>query len=742
MSENIYFDSPYKFTDPIRYFKANDPIYWEVENIPIKQLEENVRWVKSQVEGVLGSVAQTVSSLQGEVNNSLGSFEIDRSKFSELRPYVDGTNNILKVKAGKFSARINDAYDINVLQTILQTGGIDNLSKNEWQVQTLAASSLRSIVEKFRQDAFFVGANGLAERIFTFEIATPDTPANIQGLNPVRYPGHQGWGWWRDATREARTYPYETTRGPLYTLSWAESEFIKRWRGVTRTAIVNVPSELTVEIPAFDPQDHYYTDFQNVKQLLPATQRIDLVFIYTKPVDTSSTTIRSFGADGLTPKKITTPQLGIVKGAGVGINLYRPDNNGSPATGFDIITKFSDSTTQRILSHHGDEIGPNLGFGSIKGSFPSPDDLMNIAPLLCENLETSDFRLIGQSILPVAYVVVRESAELNQNAAPIINSSDVIDIRPFFRTTELTYNERAGIAAATPQLSLANPVATEAYVDYHIEQISNNLGSQIQVVNGNILDTTKLLAAGYIMGGYDYGMEGAMGRLLNLLENNNGRDEAFMKARVRNYLSYEREVPQYPEWDIGRWVALNNSYTNKGQEPLDRMEVFFDSGSVIGTKNTRTGNSVGSYTGNSNFVVMKKTIMLDAANQGIPASNDYVVLADLHQCNGRYQPEISIERKPGWFTIYIKLYYTPYTQTTGLGAFYFANRANAAPLFEIRDTLQISNYYASTGGSNSISAIKNVFCTYPTVSYKVFSLPRTNVGLTTSLAGDNPLLTI
>lgn len=734
MSENIYFDSPYKFTDPIRYFKANDPFYWEVDNIPIKQLEENVRWVKSQVEGVLGSVAQTVSSLEGEVNSSLGALEIDRSKFSELRPYVDGTNNILKVKAGKFTARVNDAYDINVLQTIIQTGGLDNLTPNEWQVQTLAASSLRTIIDKFKQNAFFVGANGLSERLFTFEMATPDTPGNITGLNPTRYPGHQGWGWWRDATREARTYPYETTRGRLYTLSWAESEFIKRWRGVTRTALVSVPSELSIEIPAFDPQDHYYIDSNNQKQLLPATQRIDLVFIYSKPVDVSSTTIRSFGADDATPKRITTPQLGIVKGAGIGVNFYRPDNNGSPATGFDIITKFSDSTTQKILSHHGDESGPNLGFGSIKGSFPSPDDLMNIAPLLCENLESSDFRLIGQSILPVAYVVVTNNAEINSNGAPILNSSNVIDIRPFFRTTELTYNERAGIAAATPQLSLANPVATEAYVDYHVEQLATNLGNQLSNVNGNILDTTKLLAAGYIMGGYDYGMEGAMGRLLNLLENNNSRDEAYMKARTRNYLSYEREIPQYPEWDVGRWVTLNNSYTNKGTEPNDRMEIFYNTSvtsTFVGTKQIKNGNTP--VVSATSFIVMKKTIMLDAAGQGIPSTNDYIVVADLHQCHPIYYASISIEKKPGWFTIYVKMPNNPLPQ--------FPNRTHAAPHFLVNDTLQISNYYGSYGNQYS-GLIKNAFCTYPTISYKIFSLPKNNVGFVTSLGGDNPTLVI
>ena len=38
-----------KFTDPIRYFKANDPYYWEVDNIPIKQLQENIRYVNDRL---------------------------------------------------------------------------------------------------------------------------------------------------------------------------------------------------------------------------------------------------------------------------------------------------------------------------------------------------------------------------------------------------------------------------------------------------------------------------------------------------------------------------------------------------------------------------------------------------------------------------------------------------------------------------------------------------------------------
>ena len=98
-----------------------------------------------------------------------------------------------------------------------------------------------------------------------------------------------------------------------------ESVFIKRWRGVARTAIVDVPSELEIEIPAFDPEEFFYIDSNNIKQTLDGpTQRIDLVFIYSKPIDQPSTKVPSY-AEG-TARTLTAPALGIVKGAGVGLD--------------------------------------------------------------------------------------------------------------------------------------------------------------------------------------------------------------------------------------------------------------------------------------------------------------------------------------------------------------------------------------------------------------------------------------
>ena len=90
-------ESQYKFTDPIRYFKENDPYYWEIDNLPLKQLQENVLWLKDQID---------VIPTTEEANTATG---INRADFNELKPSANGTNNVVTVNAGRYTARINDA---------------------------------------------------------------------------------------------------------------------------------------------------------------------------------------------------------------------------------------------------------------------------------------------------------------------------------------------------------------------------------------------------------------------------------------------------------------------------------------------------------------------------------------------------------------------------------------------------------------------------------------------------------
>ena len=502
MTSFDFVDSQYRFTNPIRFFKANDPIYYEVDNIPLKQLQENDLWLKDQIFNLK-------LSTEGGV---------ERQNINELRPYVNGFDNVVNVKPGRFTARINDAYNITPLQVVtkLTSSGVEDY--NTWEVAGLSAPQVASILSRFKQ-AVALDMNGLAERAFAKLAFIPDVAdttysnATLPQISVILgserayaqppYPGVGAVLWTnfndsRDSTLtptfyRVRQYDPNVASVGFARMGLAETAFIKKWRGIARTAVVDVGEDLSIEIPAFNDEDHFYIDEQGVKRPTPATQRVDLLFIYSKPVDTSSTTIAKF-VNG-SPTVITRPQLGIVYGAGIGVNF-----RGGPEKKQEVLTPAgvdkgdfpggTDTTlpdgTMKMLSHYGDENGVNTGFitssSSIKGSFPSPDDLMNIAPLLDESLNSNNIALIGQSVLPIAYVVVRKDANLNTDGSPIIDSSDLIDIRPFFRTTELTYNERAGIAAAVPAPSIANPIVTQAELDYEIKKMRTDVISRIPTI--------------------------------------------------------------------------------------------------------------------------------------------------------------------------------------------------------------------------------------------------------------------
>ena len=77
--------SSHKFVDPVRVFKANDPYHWTVDNIPIKQLQENVLWLKDQLS-------------TDDISTSSGS----RRAFDELKPTAQGSDRFIKVSPGNF----------------------------------------------------------------------------------------------------------------------------------------------------------------------------------------------------------------------------------------------------------------------------------------------------------------------------------------------------------------------------------------------------------------------------------------------------------------------------------------------------------------------------------------------------------------------------------------------------------------------------------------------------------------
>jgi hypothetical protein len=588
-NEIRYYDTPFTFISPVRHFKANDPYYYEVDNIPIKQLEESQKFLKDQVDGIIAR------------QNNKKDIEIDRSGFSELKPYVTGNDRKVRVKPGKFTARINNAYDLTPLQVVEQITGFSNARNsdgtisdlNTWRVDTNIGTSVQAALDEFQQglqgDA--LNMNGLAERAFVFPIDDEDGISHPNGpeLLDVSAPGYSQFDselgpddrplypnyigailkyntvdTTRDLTLIKNVYtPGETPFGGQQ--GRIESEFIKRWRGAIRTSVVDVAEELEITVPDFDGGDFFYFDANGNQQPLNANQRIDLLFIYSKAVDEESTTIPKFDSNG-NPTTLTKPALGILKGAGIGMSRTTATNNDLAD---DRVSLQTLDGTPIMLAHPGDENGTNNGFttsaGVIRGSFPSPDDLMNLAPVLSENLETTSFALIGQSILPIAYVRVQTAAG---PIADLITEEDIIDIRPFFRTTELAYNERAGIAAATPQISIANPVVTEAHLEKVRKEVFGTLQDQIDNLTVSATaaaapvatptgDSSRIIAAGSVVGGW-FGPEGALMRHAN--PNVGGGVASFNFNSLTDLVEEEFSYPAgsigyLPNWDKADWYG-------------------------------------------------------------------------------------------------------------------------------------------------------------------------------------------
>ena len=575
-----YFESSNRYTNPVRYFKANDPYYYEVDNIPIKQLEENAKFLKDQVDGLLKNQGREFLEA-GETTT------LDRTRFNELKPIVDGTDSKVRVLPGRFTARVNDAYTKTPLQVITQVFDSQPFPPtNDYDVETVNGDTVAAALAKWQSktSANATLMNGLFERSFVYPMKDNDKVGegiNIDNPNNVNataggllsdqsaWPGFLGY-LHEFNTNEARTRISNMEFGAVTDIfrqnGRLESNFIKRWRGVTRTSIVDVAETLEIEIPKFDSEEFFYLDASGDKQTVESNQRIDLLFIYSKPVDESETTLPSYTTGS--PRKITKPTLGIVKGAGLGVNR-KTGNEPQDLTNLQSLDGVS-----LMVPNSSDELSENTGFQTsagvaIRGSFPSPDDLMNLAPLLSENLSTTSVALIGQSILPVAYIVVKKDAGLNSQTNAIITNDDVIDIRPFFRTTELAYNERAGIAAATPQVSLANPVVTESHLELVARQIKEDYTSRL---NSPEIEKARIVGAGTIKGGMFYGVEGALASYVK--DQFNATTYQGAKASVEDRYGYAtNSIPDLPDWDISRWCQ-QGSLSDKGTFPNDRVNYF------------------------------------------------------------------------------------------------------------------------------------------------------------------------
>lgn len=623
MATFTFADSQYRFIEPVRFFKANDPYYWEVDNIPLKQLQENCLWLRDQI--------QKASSSSGGGPGTTG--DIKRSDFDELKPYATGSDRIIRVRPGRFTARINDIGSNPLAQYIespsdsvpnTDTFTIYNGNNTSNTLNQIVYNSLEKFKSILGQNA--QNLNGLTERTFTRAIQDLNTPSQYalttsdalsytfpggSILSPFVY-SQVIFPWVTslvDAYYSVKDYDDAATTIGFNKLPLLESVFIKRWRGVARTAIVDVPSELSVEVPIFDGNDFYYYDSNGNKVIQASAGRIDLVFIYSKPVDASSSTVFKNGS----VTQITEPVLGIVRGAGLG-PVLTPLPNQAFGTASVVTTAFDSAGNPRIQAHAADaEQTGTIGFlsssgtgqvSTVKGSFPSPDDLLNLSPLICNELESNAIELVGQSILPVAYVFV-PSVPTVVAGIDVVDIEDVIDIRPFFRTAELSYNERAGIAAAIPQISLANPVVGKAELNREIWKISKYLEDRIEQNNqvGDSFNPPFIAAAGYIFGGWQYGPEavilkhealkGGVGTTtaeseINTIKQRIATTYGFGLAGL-DFSGFQK-IPDMPQWEIADWAT---TLPDSGNYPYDRLYVAINK--AVGSPNS-DNMSTGSYT--------------------------------------------------------------------------------------------------------------------------------------------------
>lgn len=773
MVERTFYDSVYRYTDPVRYFKANDPYYFEVDNIPVKQLQENCNFLKGQIESLL---------------TGGGDFEFDRSNFSELKPYVDGTNNIVKVKPGRYSARINDAYTNSGLQFLTQVLGQNVGEFNTWITGTNINQEVQTILNKFKSslatDA--LNTNGLIERVFTYAMQDSDNAhpivANLAAyraanVGPVALPLYTSIIW-KHATNQQTDvisqYDLSNPANGFVYLGKAEAEFVKKWRGIARTSIVNVENEIQVEIPPFAAEDFFYINESGVKTTLTSNHRIDLVFIYSKPIDTSAVTIGKIVAD--TPTRITQPVLGIVKGAGIGVSLQT--NSSTSTDGYGIYIQDEDGVT-KMLPSVADQNATNIGIGSIQGSFPSPDDLMNLSPLLCENLSQENWGLIGQTVLPVAYVVVRSDAAISSSNVQIIQISDLIDIRPFFRTTELAYNERSGIAAATPQISLANPVASEGYVDKVSRDLFTDYNAKINQIAGTLNGTSntsfpRLVGCGYIKGGFKYGVEATLADFVR--QKFNIQTAAQQKQEVISRYGYHPQTiaSDSPDWDIAEWCN-RGTFADKGSYPNDRINFHFfgpNFGSISNKDiefaaysnfaGTTRINSLGTdlvstgfagavpAKGQSCIYFVKKRIQLNRTQ--VQWASDYQVDVQLLNCaplscrtrdnnTERYDAaghaSIWVDKRPTEFTIFVSwVARDQYDSATVRPDTERDAGLRWAGFSVINADMVTHDYFHRVVAGESSAGV----AIYPTVTFQVTAIPGTYATLATNMNNANPVL--
>jgi|19_taG_2_1085344.scaffolds.fasta_scaffold00368_4 hypothetical protein len=793
--QKSYKPSSHPFTDPIRLFKANDPYYWEVDNIPLQELQSNILWLKDQV-GLTGALSGGGTS---------------RADLDELRPDATGDTRNVQVLPGRFMGRVNDAYNKGIASIVKKAvGSIDSNLTTEITITTP-----EDVIKKLAGVTItsYLANNGLYD-VLQHHVTAPNLLNNID-WNSVHTQFAQNnkvgvfdlpkikLALWKQGTTVTNIGNDYNSHVDLQQLA---VEFTRVYGAPFRTALVNVPNTLSIEVPSFDS-----TDYQNDSIYVPSV-RVDLLFLYTKPIDDATTAILKPNGSVLTT--ITSPQLGIVKGAGVialgGRGAFAgqdidtsffesstwTSSENDPTSFFNASGAFDLNMNPQISSPIGDQNQTQMGLSNYFSNFPSPDDLLNLAPYITDGISKSSLQLVGQSVLPIAYIFVRKGE-------PLITRNDILDIRPFFRTAELTYNERAGVAGASPPLSLANPAVGKEELRDTATKLRNHVIASIPSIPNN----PRPVGSGFVFGGIKYGPEGVMARLASDSNDPTSKLTAYDQTSITDYLkasgplppSMFGNVPSFPDWEIADW-ATNTA--DGGQQQNDRFFYFYQDernnnyplaadaswDSLYGGRvsQTVTYNKKEYNDGRTGTMCMlvKKRIYLDKVN--VPWMADYNVNVSFANCAvsvstdkyGNYSDtdhQIDREEDGAWWTQPQGLYVDKYPDFFDIICMWrhtepfrgshcdLSYVAAASPPSAYRTSHIFSKVFVThatgfepqkysvatrdfvrkLGGYGTVhNMFKGAWCTYPTVKFEVMGYPENYTGDMLTNAGINNTVTL
>ena len=358
-------------SENIRFYKPNDPYYFEVDNLPLTDLLSNDKDLQIQVDSLTAAI-QGISA--GGSSNQSPALNVGRRAISELKPYTDSqTPNVIFVSPGNFTARMNTPAT--------RPNGL-------WEGSTSKGTDQDTVSPSFTADR----TTGHMPRTAVVQFAKEDIITELDQsieIEPYRADGTELW--WSPSTSNPAPFA-----------------------------------------------------------------RLDLIYIQAFP---SMDQQEAAGVLGISEDKtkLGRAQLGIIKGAGL-ISTGGTDNDGRwDDAGLFRKGKTMGGRPTAADPPTGDSYDDlNTLIDTVDwGTVPSPDDLNNNI-VHWHNIGGVRGQFNGSSInsalnsnsgglagLPIAYVIVPQGPNL------YLSESNIIDIRPFFRTTELTHNERSAVAYAS-----------------------------------------------------------------------------------------------------------------------------------------------------------------------------------------------------------------------------------------------------------------------------------------------------